>query len=200
MTNNEILHADLLDILFENRNKAYGAYALRKNYNHRLQWAMGISLSIAVFFSMLGYSPVKESGDMFEGNKKVVKISSIEPLEPKKDDPPKPKSEPLRKQIAYTNRIEIVPNNIKTEMPDIKDLLNADVSTKTVDGLPSSDTVQTTKQVDAKESGGDQKSNHTDDFHPANTEAQFPGGVGAFTKFLTRYLKTPGELADGEKK
>ena len=46
MTNNEILYADLLDILFENRNKAYGAYALRKNYNHRLQWALGISLSL----------------------------------------------------------------------------------------------------------------------------------------------------------
>src|SRR5436190_4500501 len=46
MTNNEILYADLLDILFENRNKAYGAHALRKNYNHRLQWALGISLSL----------------------------------------------------------------------------------------------------------------------------------------------------------
>jgi hypothetical protein len=42
MTNNEILQADLLDILFEHRNKAYGAYALRRNYNDRLQWALGI--------------------------------------------------------------------------------------------------------------------------------------------------------------
>src|SRR4249919_2872918 len=52
MTNNEILHADLLDILFENRNKAYGAYALRKNYNHRLKWALGISL-IFVFLLLI---------------------------------------------------------------------------------------------------------------------------------------------------
>ena len=30
MTNKEILQADLLDILFEHRNKAYGAYLLKK--------------------------------------------------------------------------------------------------------------------------------------------------------------------------
>ena len=47
MTNKEILEADLLDILFENRNKAYRAYALRKNYNHRLLEALGISFGLA---------------------------------------------------------------------------------------------------------------------------------------------------------
>ena len=36
MTNKEILQADMLDILFEHRNKIYGAYALRKQYNKRL--------------------------------------------------------------------------------------------------------------------------------------------------------------------
>jgi len=40
MTNKEILQAGLLDILFEHRNKAC-AYARRKTYNHRLQWALG---------------------------------------------------------------------------------------------------------------------------------------------------------------
>ena len=41
MTSNEILKADVLDILFDNRNKQYGAYALRKNYNNRLGIALG---------------------------------------------------------------------------------------------------------------------------------------------------------------
>ena len=31
-----ILKADMLDILFENRNKEYGAYPLRRDYNGRL--------------------------------------------------------------------------------------------------------------------------------------------------------------------
>ena len=63
MTNKEILQADLLDILFENRNKAYGAYALRKNYNHRLQWALGISLSLVLFLSMLDHHEKQAAED-----------------------------------------------------------------------------------------------------------------------------------------
>jgi periplasmic protein TonB len=35
-----ILHADSLDLLFENRNKLYGAYPLRKYYKRRLYRAM----------------------------------------------------------------------------------------------------------------------------------------------------------------
>ena len=37
MDTNKILTADFLDILFEGKNKAYGAYDLRKTYNKRLR-------------------------------------------------------------------------------------------------------------------------------------------------------------------
>lgn len=36
MEANTILYADLLDILFDGKNKEYGAYQLRKNI--RMQW------------------------------------------------------------------------------------------------------------------------------------------------------------------
>ena len=50
MTNEEILQASLLDIIFENRNKDYGAYALRQTYNRRLLIALGTAMS-AFFFN-----------------------------------------------------------------------------------------------------------------------------------------------------
>ncbi len=53
MTNKEILQSDMLDILFEHRNKSYGAYALRKGYDHRLAKAMGISFSVVLIFVLL---------------------------------------------------------------------------------------------------------------------------------------------------
>ncbi len=37
---NKILSADVLDIIFEGRNKEYGAYELRKSYNRRLTIAL----------------------------------------------------------------------------------------------------------------------------------------------------------------
>src|SRR5688572_20603082 len=40
MTSQELLKSDVLDILFENRNKKYGAYVLRKFYHVRLSEAL----------------------------------------------------------------------------------------------------------------------------------------------------------------
>lgn len=66
MTSNEILKADVLDILFDNRNKEYGAYALRKKYNTRLSMALGISLSAALLLFVL--LPVNHSKKNTRGN------------------------------------------------------------------------------------------------------------------------------------
>ena len=40
MDPNKILQSDLLDIVFEGRNKDYGAYELRKKYNKRITLAL----------------------------------------------------------------------------------------------------------------------------------------------------------------
>ena len=53
MTDKEILQSDILDILFENRNKSYGAYSLRRQYNHRLLVAVSISLCGVLAFYMI---------------------------------------------------------------------------------------------------------------------------------------------------
>ena len=41
-----ILKSDVLDILFENRNKDYGAYNLRKFYDNRLMKSVAGNLHI----------------------------------------------------------------------------------------------------------------------------------------------------------
>ena len=48
MTSQQILQSDLLDILFEKRNKLYGAYMLRKNYPIELMKALGITLLLVI--------------------------------------------------------------------------------------------------------------------------------------------------------
>ena|ERR1039458_2795892 len=45
----QVLKSDILDIIFEGRNKAYGAYDIRKKYRDRVN----ISLLIAVVFVVL---------------------------------------------------------------------------------------------------------------------------------------------------
>ena len=47
MEANKILQADLLDLLFEDRNKEYGAYELRRKYNKRITLALTITATVA---------------------------------------------------------------------------------------------------------------------------------------------------------
>jgi len=56
MTNTAILRADLLDIIFEQRNKDYGAYALRRGYDRRLLTAMGAAMSVVLLFVVINIS------------------------------------------------------------------------------------------------------------------------------------------------
>ena len=61
MDTNKILQADLLDIVFDGKNKQYGAYVLRKSYNKRLLKSLLITATVvlllfcsAVFANIMG--------------------------------------------------------------------------------------------------------------------------------------------------
>ncbi len=48
-----IMQSDVLDILFEHRNKNYGAYALRKSYNKTIKATITASVFISAFFALM---------------------------------------------------------------------------------------------------------------------------------------------------
>lgn len=194
------MHADLLDILFENRNKAYGAYALRKNYSQRLQWALGISLSFALLLMLL--TVTRESYDSRPHTRPDVVLRTIDiPKDKPKDPEPLQKKSPVAAQVKSTP-IKIVPNGQvkKTEVPAIAELQDALTSTVNRNGL-SPDSVKSSLSVTNESgNGNDQKNATHPDFHPTHSDAQFPGGKEAFAKFLTKNLITPDELEVGDKK
>src|SRR6476619_4721906 len=50
-----ILHADLLDIVFDDRNKSYGAYPLRKYYPRRLHKSLALVIGGAFLIALFLY-------------------------------------------------------------------------------------------------------------------------------------------------
>lgn len=98
MNVNELSHASLDDIVFENRNKSYGAYLLRKLYDKNVIIATVISASV---FSLLLATPViirlltkDEVVVIAEVKKPEVKIIDVA-IDPKEPKPlPLPKIEP----------------------------------------------------------------------------------------------------------
>lgn len=199
MTNKEILQADLLDILFENRNKAYGAYALRKNYNHRLQWALGISLSLVFLLLIIqNYGAVKTIKK--EPAPDVI-LTSVELPKPKIPETPHP---PMHSQVARvkSTRIEIVPDDRlkKPEVPTIDELATALTSTITQQGISPDGTTGELNATGGNLNASEVKTDKQQEVYPTMSDAKYPGGKEAFAKFLTKYLISPGELEAGEKK
>ena len=201
MTNKEILHADLLDILFENRNKAYGAYALRKNYNYRLRWALGIGLSLAsilIFVNSRGKEKLWEKPSL--GKPEIIVHTSTVPDD--KSQQPKTQQRPKQQiaQIKSTAGILIVRDDIPTDIPTQDDLRGSEISDHTTMGTPSNAVTPPSTTRIENGTGKESDEPKEKEIVLSQSDAQYPGGKEAVSKFLTKYLKTPGELADGEKK
>ena len=137
MTNKEILQADLLDILFEHRNKLYGAYALRKTYSHRLGIALGIALSTVLLFILMSFINKKDGGNG-EGKHNdtfILRQLEIPPDKQKEPEPPpKAKQKPPVAEVDYQAPKIVEDDKVKETLPDLNDIENANISNKTSPG------------------------------------------------------------------
>jgi periplasmic protein TonB len=201
MTSNEILKADMLDIIFDNRNKQYGAYALRKTYNNRLGAALGIALSTVLLVLFLMRIDPSSNGGARPNPNDVVVIDHIIPPDIKKADPIIPKkADPLpQMRTEKLTTIEIRRDDlVKETVPDFRNLLNSAISNIKMDGIPPTD-ISVVKEPVTQTVIGDKPKN-TSDAGPVQREPEFPGGQQAWLNFLQKYLIAPEELEAGEKK
>ena len=208
MTNTEIIQASLLDIIFENRNKEYGAYALRKGYNARLLTALGAAMSVILLFvvtSLLNSKkatvvPVKKYREELVIRAIVMpKEKSVEPDKPKEAV----KTKPMKRvaEIKYTNVINIKKDNLVKEiMPPVDNLNGKLTSTQNVTGVPDDHIVKEMAKPAENGNGSGPSQPNEAEFKIQEKDPEFPGGAEAMKKFLARYLNTPEQLEDGEKK
>jgi protein TonB len=94
MEANKILSADILDLVFEDRNKDYGAYQLRKTYNKRILKALGITASVALLALLGSFIASKIDTGPPKLDIKEVTIQDIKQEEDEKPPPPPPPPKP----------------------------------------------------------------------------------------------------------
>src|SRR5215212_9180713 len=141
MTSHEILKADALDILFENRNKDYGAYILRKYYNDRL----GLSLLLAIGFLSLLFLLLRFNGTIEKIDSSNDAVTLREFIAPaKKTEQPKPQKSTAQPPATkkFITKAVIVDHEVQDKMPTIfdSDALPSDHNTsgEVYDGTQSS--------------------------------------------------------------
>lgn len=206
MTNKEILQSDLLDIIFENRNKDYGAYALRRGYNTRLLTALGAGLTVILFFVLINglnkETSVASNSILKERNEVVIRSIQMPQEKPKEPvQPPKAKPAPKVAEIKFTDPKITEDNKVKEPMPPVEDLSGKLTSTQNVVGIPDDGKEKpVTKPEEPFGTGTAGPSQPVAEFIIQERDPEFPGGAVALKNFLARYLTTPDELEAGERK
>lgn len=202
MTNKEILQADLLDILFENRNKLYGAYALRKTYTNRLRIALGVALSavlLFVFISFINRNRNTNGPDRRDPN--AMQLTEIDLSKPDDPKPPEPKPEikPLRAQVDYQQFRIVEDDQADPEIVDITAIQNANIGDQNIEGDKPGDLATTITQSNGAGDVAGKKPDETDKPALPTRNASFPGGTAAWLQFLRRFLQSPEDLEPGQR-
>lgn len=192
-----ILQADILDIIFEHRNKEYGAYNLRRGYNRRLMKAIAGALFISIAFCMMNVIkfPSKKSEALTIYDPEII-LHTVEFEPPKQPEPPKiPKKTPAT--IQSTTPV-IVNHDVVKPIPQIsqlaKDIL---IGTQTIDGPPAEGIAPAGEQTGkGSEALVDVKEEQPKTLRHAQIMPEFPGGHAAFMNFLSRHLRMPDDAVE----
>jgi protein TonB len=201
MTNKEILQADLLDILFEHRNKLYGAYALRKSYTRRLGLALGAALSIVLLFILMTFINKKGRGNGNGQHDDIVKLTPliIPPDKPKDPEPPKEISKP-KVALADHQQIIVVPDkDADKEIPDQETIDKSEVSNVNADGNPPDGLAKTNPESEGDSDAVVKEPEKNNEPLLPSREPSFPGGPAAWLKFLQRFLQAPDDIDPGKR-
>ncbi|MCU7548104.1 energy transducer TonB [Chitinophagaceae bacterium LB-8] len=197
----KILKADILDILFENRNKDYGAYNLRKTYNSRIITALAITGSLAAFLFIASFAKPIEKNDAKIDIRDVV-IEEIKTDDKKPDPPPitPPKQEVPQVEHTKLTNIKIVEDDqVKKEdlPPDVTTLADTKIDVVNIKGtkdpgLATPPVIDDNKNVVEVPKA---KENEPEIFDKVEIEAEFPGGLSAWSRYLQNKLNsnTPAE-------
>ena len=154
MAEEQLKYADFEELVFENRNKAYGAYDLRRSYRGLLTKAFLIGVlffSGMVLLPLLYSKTIKTEAKEEDGTTVILNPEDFETVEeedPVPDEPFENKQEevlqslddvaPPSEQVATIANVvpEPVENApIETPPPTKKDMENKAISTKTVEGV-----------------------------------------------------------------
>ena len=202
MLPDKIMQSDLLDILFENRNKTYGAYALRRSYNRTIATAITITLFIAIVFSGLQFlHHTKHKGlitqIIFLPDQELVKLDQPKP----QPENPMPQHAAAHNQQIYSAPV-IVQDISETQTPTVDVLTENAIGEENVFGNSEIDVIQppaNTQETSGSSSTLPETKTDETPLTYAQVMPEYPGGIEALKKFMLKNLRQPDDLQPGEK-
>jgi protein TonB len=173
------------DIVFEHRNKEYGAYELRKRYSKRGTIALAVSLFvlfiavgaplIASIMKQRNYKKYLEKQTLVEMEKVKVKRDEIAP-------PPPPPPPPAVKEVKFT-----APKIVDTLTKEEVELATTDDLSQSANTAPVDTNTQVVEIVEEKEPVVEQ----VFESFAIQEKPAYPGGDAALMKYIAENVKYP---------
>lgn len=192
----DILKQEWIDVVFTGRNKAYGAYELRKDNSKNTGRALIIA--IIVFVVVISAQTIMAwiSGFIPKSDEKVkitnVVLATPPPVDQTKKPPPPPPEPPKPKvdQVRFPPLIVKPDNEVKEkDPPTVKELEVADPGQKDLKGDKNAEVV-----IDEPVGKADVKVTEADPnqiFTSVEQVPEFPGGNDAFGRYLGKAIRYP---------
>ncbi len=200
--------SEWLALVFSNRNKNYGAYALRSQSSRILLKALFIVAPafIMLFVGPMLYANLHKSPPMETRMELPVtmdnSIIEVSHEEIKKEKPAEAKAEPMPVEPAPTTKFTssiVVTEDAPLDPPTSDQIKNTVIGSVTQEGEGSKDNALpvtkgngTSGDSDTPGSGGNEV------YETAGIEAfpEFPGGMAAWSKFMEKNLRYPYAAQD----
>lgn len=175
------------DVVFENRNQAYGAYVLRKVYNKNV--AIGV-LVTAIVLALIIFSP--QIMELFKGEEVVdttpprkliyTELSAPPPIDKPKPPPPQVQLPKLQKVIKFVPP-KVVKEEVVEEVPTIEEIKQNEVAAVEVEG-PTEVVFEEPAPVVVEE-------DENKIFMVVEQQPEFEGGYEAMMNFIRKNMRYP---------
>jgi protein TonB len=195
------MEKSLNDIVFENRNKLYGAYDLRKNYGQTIQRSvlMGVTLFLLLVMFPKLYArlvPDPKPDD-------IAYIIEAAPIDISPEEPPKPLVEeqvaPVVKTVRSLPPVVLPDDRVEIENlpPVIEELESAQPASETVEGVEDITIIvpPATESGNAKTEVAGVEVKKEETFLNVEQAPQYKGGIEAMAAFLQKNLRYPPKAA-----
>jgi protein TonB len=193
MDANKILSADLIDLIFEGRNKSYGAYELRTGYNKRLRNSLLLTVAIGLLILLLSFLSSLDLGEK-KGQVQIkeVQLEEIkqeEQPEPPPPPPPKPPEPPKVEMAKFTPPKVVKDEEVKEDEkpPEVEKLEDTKIGTVNQEGQKDEGIVA--PPVESSVVEAPVQEDYDKVFQKVEIDAEFPGGTNGWTRYVTREIE-----------
>ncbi|MFC1222181.1 energy transducer TonB [Pedobacter sp. BG31] len=198
MSKLDIFRKEWLEVVFEDKNKSYGAYQLRKTNGANTTRALiiGSIVFLILFFTPKIYSLIKGSMDQQEEQVKAQEVILAPPPPVNPETPPPPPVEPPPPKV---DQVKMPPPIVKPDIevrdepPTVEKLKEADPGQRDIKGDPTAEIniAEPVGEGPKREAAVAVDDNKVYDFVSIEKQPEFPGGISKFYGYLSKAIKYP---------